>query len=207
MKVCKEAGIAVWVDEIQTFGRTTEMFAFETFDLGEYVDVLCVGKMTHTCAAMYTADYNPRPGLLSGTFTGATVDFKVGETILEELENGATDEGGYYGPAGVFAKHQEAFRAEMAKLVAKHPDWFPTHEYVPEVYGGIGGMMRFTPFGGVKEKVVAAAKAIYDEGGVLFWCGHGPFHLRMLPPMPSMSLADYPRIFEVLERGLAKVAG
>lgn len=206
MKVCKEAGIAVWVDEIQTFGRTTEMFAFDAYGLGEYVDVCCVGKMTHACAALYTEEYNPRPGLLSGTFTGATVDFKVGEAILKELETGAQEHGGYYGEGGLFDQHQQAFRAEMKKLVDKHPEWFPTHEYVPEPYGGIGGMMRFTPFAGEKAKIVAAAKAIYEEGAVLFWCGHGPFHIRMLPPMPGMKLADYPRFFEIIERGLARAA-
>ena len=73
--------------------------------------------------------------------------------------------------------------------------------------GGLGGMMRFTPFGGEKDKVGKAAKAIYDEGAVMFFCGHGPYHLRMLPPLGVMKMEDWPRVFEVVERGLAKVAG
>jgi hypothetical protein len=39
--------------------------------------------------------------------------------------------------------------------------------------------------GGDKPKIVAAANAIYEAGAVLFWCGHGPFHLRLLPPVPA----------------------
>ncbi|MEO0325707.1 MAG: aminotransferase class III-fold pyridoxal phosphate-dependent enzyme [Myxococcota bacterium] len=202
MKLCKANGVAVWDDEIQTFGRTTEMFAFETFDLGEYVDVFCVGKMTQTCAAMFTADYNPRPGLLSGTFTGGTADFRTGRRILEMLEGG-----GYYGEDGKFAAHHRRFREHAEGLRSRHPEWFPETEYAPELIGGVGGMMRLTPFGGKKEPIVAAAKAIYDEGAVTFWCGHGPFHLRMLPPLPAMELEDWGPAFEVLERGLARAAG
>jgi len=202
MKACKGYGIPVWDDEIQSFGRTTEMFAFEHFDLGEYIDVLCVGKMTHVCSALWTDEMAPKPGLLSGTFTSGTADFEVGMTLLENLESG-----GYYGDDGLFAKHHAEFRMHAEALVAKHPEWFPAVEYAPELVGGAGGMMRMTPFGGVKEKIAAAAKAIYAEGAVLFWCGHGPVHLRMLPPMPAMELDQWPAIFEVLERGLAKAAG
>jgi hypothetical protein len=42
---------------------------------------------------------------------------------------------------------------------------------------------------------------------VLFWCGHGPYHLRMLPPLGVMKLEDWPRVFACIEKGLAKVAG
>src|SRR5262249_50944357 len=68
MRLCKSSGIAVWDDEIQTFGRTTSMFAFEALGLGEYVDVFCLGKMTQVCATLWTPEFNPGPGLLSGTF-------------------------------------------------------------------------------------------------------------------------------------------
>ncbi|MBX3251948.1 MAG: aminotransferase class III-fold pyridoxal phosphate-dependent enzyme [Myxococcales bacterium] len=201
MKACKGYGIPVWDDEIQTFGRTEQMFAFEHFGLGEYVDVFCVGKMTHACAALWTEEMKPRPGLLSGTFIGSTVDFEVGMTVLDVLEKGNC-----YGPEGIFAQHHAAFRAQAEALVAKHPEWFPKVELAPELIGGVGGMMRLTPFGGAKDKIAAAGKALFDEGAIMFWCGHGPYHLRLLPPMPAMRVDEWPRIFEVIERGLARVA-
>lgn len=206
MKICKENKVAVWDDEIQSFGRTTEMFAFEAFDVGEYVDVFCVGKMLQGCATMFTEEYNPRPGLLSGTFLGATTDFKVGLRFLEMLEAGP-EGGSFYGEDGHFAQHHAAFTAQVEALVSKHPSWFPSNDRVKAFSGGIGGMMRMTPFGGEKAKVVAAAKALYEEGAIMFWCGHGPYHLRMLPPLPMMSVDQWPTIFEVIERGLAKAAG
>ncbi|MEX0876751.1 MAG: aminotransferase class III-fold pyridoxal phosphate-dependent enzyme [Phycisphaerales bacterium] len=201
MDVCRDSGIAVWDDEIQSFGRTESMFAYEMYDLGEYVDVLCVGKMTQACAALFTERYNPKAGLLSGTFTGTTSDFTVGNLLLDEL-----DSGDYYGPKGRFAVHHAEFRAQVSKLISKHPDWFPPAPETKELMGGVGGMMKLTPFGGDKDKIMKACKYAYDEGVICFWCGHGPFHVRMLPPLPVMKMEDWPRVFGCLERALARVA-
>lgn len=202
MEVCKASNIAVWDDEIQTFGRTRRMFAYETYDLGEYVDLFCVGKMTQACATLWTEDYKPKPGLLSGTFTGSATDFAVGTRMLEMLEDG-----NYYGDDGLIAQHHKAFVEQVDALAKKHPEWFPVTDKMSGLAGGEGGMMRFTPFGGDQKKVIAACKACFEEGVVLFWCGHGPYHVRMLPPMGVMKLEDWPRVFEVVERALARVAG
>lgn len=206
MDVCKDRGIAVWDDEIQTFGRTRRMFAYEALGLGEYVDVLCVGKMTQACAALWTGAYKPRPGLLSGTFTGSATDFAVGLRILEMLDEGRGGEA-FYGEDGLFARHHAAFREQAGAMIERHRDWFPPVPFTEGLVGGEGGMMRLTPFGGDKQKVMAACKACFEEGVILFWCGHGPYHVRMLPPIGAMELKDWPRVFELVERALARVAG
>ena len=206
MDVCRAKRVAIWDDEIQAFGRTDRMFAYEHFDLGEYVDVFCVGKMTQACATLFTEEYNPKPGLLSGTFTGEGPSFRVGKRAIERLRDG-----NFYGDAGLFAKHHSAFREQMKALMAKHPNWFPpvvdTQGYTQEPVGGLGGLMKFTPFGGKKDKVTAACKACFEEGVVLFYCGHAPYHIRMLPPLPVFKMEDWPRVFACIEKGLAKVAG
>ncbi len=208
MECCKANSIAVWDDEIQTFGRTTSMFAYEHLELGEYIDVLSVAKMTQASATLFTERYNPAPGLLSGTFSGETSSFRVGRRILERL-----DEPGRYGDDGLHARHHALFTEQVRSMAAKHPDWFPA---VPEVragtnvsdfVGGQGGMMRMTPFAGDKAKIVKACNVCYDEGVILFYCGHGPYHMRMLPPLGVMKEADWPRVFEVVERAFTKVAG
>lgn len=201
MEVCKASNIAVWDDEIQTFGRSPRMFAYELLDLGQYIDVFCVGKMTQACATLYTEEYNPKPGLLSGTFTGETVSFKVGQRIIERLRDG-----NFYGADGAIARHFRLFTEQVRALASRHPEWFPKVPEIPDVVGGIGGMMRFTPFGGDKNLIPKACKHIFDEGVVLFYCGHGPYHLRMLPPLPVFKEADWPRVFECIERGLGKAA-
>ncbi len=201
MEICRAKGIAIWDDEIQSFGRLPRMFAYEQYDLGDYVDVFCVGKMTQACATLYTDEYAPKPGLLSGTFTGATSEFTVGTRIIEMLRDGD-----YYGDTGLIAKHHDAFRRLSKAMMDKHPDWFPKVPFYPENPGGIGGMMRFTPFGGDRAKIQAACKACFEEGVVLFYCGHGPYHMRMLPPLGVMKLEDWPRVFDRIEAALARVA-
>ena len=178
------------------------MFAYETLDLGDYIDVFCVGKMTQACAALYTKEYSPRAGLLSGTFTGASQDFSTGTRILEMLRDGDL-----YGQSGKLNHHHDQFRKHVKLLAEKHPSWFPAVPEQSGIAGGMGGMMRMTPFGGDKNKVMAACKACFDEGAIVFWCGHGPFHVRMLPPVPVLKDEHWPRIFECIERGFAKVAG
>ncbi len=199
--VCRAHKIAVWDDEIQTFGRLPTMFAYEHFDLGEYVDMFCVGKMTQSCVTMFTEEYNPGPGLLSGTFLGEGVSFRVGQRVVERLRDGK-----YYGPGGSIAKHHALFRKHAEALAAKHPAWFPRSDAIPEIVGGLGGMMRLTPFGGDKDRITKACHACFDQGVVLFYCGHGPYHLRMLPPLGVMREQDWPEVFGCLEKGLAKVA-
>lgn len=205
MDVCKAHHIAVWDDEIQSFGRTEGLFAYEMYDLGEYVDVFCVGKMTQVCATMYTKEYNPQPGLLSGTFVGSSSQFLAGLEVLNRLD---AHRDTYYGKEGLFAKHHAAFAQQVRALAAKHPAAFPpAGKYGPlgDIVGGVGGMMRFTPFGGDKEKVTKFARAMMDDGVIGFYCGHGPYHVRFLPPLPVMKLEDWPRVFECIEKTLAKM--
>ena len=201
MEMCRAHGIAVWDDEIQTFGRTDRLFAYEHLDLGEYLDVVSVGKMTQACATLFTEQYNPKPGLLSGTFTGAGVEFAVGMNIVERLVSG-----GYYGPDGTIAAHHAEFRRQVRAMAQRHPELFGGNGGSADIVGGQGGMMRFTPFGGEKDKVIKACNVLFEEGVITFYCGHGPYHVRMLPPLGVMRMEDWARVFEVVERGLLKVA-
>lgn len=201
MDVCKANGVAIWIDEVQTFGRTEQMFRFEAMDLGPYIDVCTVGKMSQVCAALYSADYNPKPGLLSGTFLGSSVALRVGRRIIERLRDGD-----YYGESGVNAKHHRIFQNHVRRLAADHPEWFPQTRNIVDIVGGAGGMMRFTPYGGEKESVINLCRTLYDEGVITFYCGHGPYHVRMLPPLGVMPEEQWPAVFEVIERAMMKQA-
>ncbi|HZW09724.1 MAG TPA: aminotransferase class III-fold pyridoxal phosphate-dependent enzyme [Phycisphaerales bacterium] len=207
MKICRQHGIAVWDDEIQTFGRTTSMFLYDAMQLGEYVDLATVGKMTQACATLFTEAYNPGPGLLSATFTSSGAACRVGTYVINQLR-----QGDFYGEDGRIARHHRAFREQARAMIARHPEWFPKVEpgvlspAPAELVGGAGGMMRFTPFGGRKDKINRALKTCFEEGVILFSCGHGPYHVRLLPPLGVMKLEDWARVFACMERGLAKAA-
>lgn len=206
MQRCREHGIGVWVDEIQTFGRCGEMFYFQQLDLGEYVDVVTIGKMSQVCACLFTADYAPQAGLLSATFVGSTAALQVGRRMIERLRDG-----GYWGPDGRIAKLHAAFRERMDKLVKDHPEWFPPlalpdGRTTTRLYDGVGGMMRFTPFGGVKQKVLAALNRMFEAGIIGFYCGRGPFHIRFLPPVGVMEPRHFDDVFTILTAALAGAA-
>lgn len=204
IELCRERGVPVWFDEVQTFGRTTTMFRFEALELGEFADVVTLGKMAQGCACLYTEDMNPRPGLLAGTFTASTAAFHVGLRAMTRLRDG-----GFYGPQGRIAKLFEAFQARARALVTKHPEWFPPiplpfGRSTTQVVGGVGGMMRLTPYGGDKEKINALLKRLFDEGVIALACGHGPYHLRFLPPIGVFKPEHFDPVFEIVERALAR---
>jgi 4-aminobutyrate aminotransferase-like enzyme len=205
METCRAANIPVWDDEVQSFGRTETMFAYESLGVGHLVDVVTVGKMTQACACLMAPEFNPKPGLLSGTFTASTSAFHVGLEALRTMRDG-----GYYGADGRNARLHAAFRRHAEALIARHPAWFPEVKDAfgrPGVakVGGTGGMCRFTPFGGEKDPVMKLLTAMFEEGVMAFYCGHGPYHLRMLAPVGVMEPAHWEPVFEIIERSMAKI--
>lgn len=203
-EIARKAGIPIWDDEVQTFGRTESMFCFERLGLGEYVDVVTVGKLTQACACLYTADFNPKPGLLSGTFAASTSSFATGISILRRLRDG-----GYYGPDGRIARLFAAYREHAEAFVARHPGWFPPvvnslGRSTRTVIAGTGGMMRLTPFGGDKARIGRLLNNLFDDGVIAFSCGHGPYHLRLLPPVGVMKPEHFGPVFEIMEKSFAR---
>lgn len=206
METCRKHRIGVWLDEIQTFGRTPSIFYFQELGLGDYADVVTVGKLSQVCACLYTADYAPQPGLLSATFAGSTIALDVGLHMMKRLA-----EGDYYGPEGRIARLQESFRRHAADLVGRHPEWFPPlyrrdGTTSRRFFDGVGGMMRFSPFGGHKARIERGLKVLFDEGVVAFHCGRGPYHIRFLPPVGVMEPEEFDGVFEVVEAALERAA-
>src|SRR5579859_4637639 len=42
---CRRAGIIIWIDEVQTFARTGELFATDALQLADYAEVITIGKV------------------------------------------------------------------------------------------------------------------------------------------------------------------
>ena len=193
MERCRDAKIAVWVDEVQTFARTGELFAFQTLDLAEYVDVVTAGKMLQGSAVLFTRAYNPKPGLIAGTYAGSTVGMAVGERIIRKLE-----EEGYLGPDGRVAllgrrieRRFEAFRKRMPRAVSQG--------------SGIGAMFAFKPFDGTPAAANAVLRATFEEGLLLFSAGESPSKIRMLPPVNTTD-EEIEAAFTMLEKAMRRVA-
>jgi len=167
---CRQHHIAVWVDEVQTFGRTGEFFAFETMDFGDYVDIVTIAKTVQLGATLYTEEYNPKPGLISGTFAGSTSSMLAGLEILDILEEG------YIGPNGRIQAIHKKFIDGLNNLNRT------TCKDKVQDAGGLGLMIAFTPFEGKKEQAEAFVKKLFNNGIICFTCGKDPVRIRFLVP-------------------------
>ncbi len=192
MACCKKAEIAVWVDEVQTFARTGELFAYHTFELDEYVDVVTLGKILQGSAALFTRRYNPRPGLVAGTYAGNTVGMAVAARIIERLESE-----GYLGAEGRVAvlgrrleRRFEALRKRAPRAVGER--------------SGMGAMQAFVPFDGSAAIARKVLNFAFEEGLILLTAGERPTKLRMLPPL-NVTDEELETGFSMLEKALGRV--
>jgi 4-aminobutyrate aminotransferase-like enzyme len=193
MERCRAAKVAVFVDEVQTFARTGELFAFRTFGLEEYVDVVTVGKALQGSAVLYTREYNPRPGLIAGTYAGATVGMAVGARLIERLESE-----GYLGPEGRIAvlggrveRRFEALAKRLPRAVGER--------------SGLGAMHAFVAFDGSAELANLVLQRAFEEGLLAFNAGASPTKIRLLLPLNTTD-EELEAGFAILEKALRRVA-
>ena len=191
----RKKGIAVWVDEIQTFGRTGELFAFQKFCLGEYVDVVTVGKMLQACAVIFTEEYKPKPGLVAGTFSGSTVALRTAKKVLKLLDSGQ-----FLGVNGRIERLSQRFQLRLEELKVGSCQGLIREIRI------IGGMVGFTPLDGTLESVKSVLMKLYDLGVVAFYCGHGPYLVRMLPPLGVMTEEQIDEVCRLIEQSLLYLA-
>ncbi|MGZ5279207.1 MAG: aminotransferase class III-fold pyridoxal phosphate-dependent enzyme [Pseudobdellovibrionaceae bacterium] len=170
LEFCQEQKIAIWADEVQTFTRTGEIFAFETLDIGKYIDICTIAKTAQVGATLYTEEYNPQPGLIAGTFSGSTPALSAGIEILTMLQEG------YLGPNGRISEIHKKFIAMLNDLNETTCKGKLTDA------GGMGLMIAVTPYEGKKEQVDALLKRMYANGMIAFMCGKDPIRIRFLVP-------------------------
>lgn len=190
----KRAGLAIWCDEVQTFGRTGELFAFQKFGLGEYVDVCTIGKLLQSCMVLYTDEFNPKPGLVAGTFSGSTAAIRTARRTLEMLCND-----GLLGKEGKIEKLSGRFTQNLRKLGET-----TSKGKIKEVRA-VGGMIAFQPFDGTMDQVKPLLMKLFELGVVAFYCGHGPLLIRMLPPLPVMTEDDVDAVCKIIDQALNTV--
>jgi 4-aminobutyrate aminotransferase-like enzyme len=168
---CKEKGIPIWLDEVQTFTRTGNFFAYETLNLGQYVDVCTIAKTAQNGATLFTEEFNPKPGLIAGTFSGSTPALTAGLEIMNIL-----DKEGYMGPEGKVMQIHRDFVGILNRLNET------TCKGLLKDAGGLGLMIAVTPLDGSKEKVDKLLQKLFDNGLLTYSCGRGPYRLRFLVP-------------------------
>ncbi|MEM1211606.1 MAG: aminotransferase class III-fold pyridoxal phosphate-dependent enzyme [Planctomycetota bacterium] len=200
MQEAKAHGLAVMVDEIQTFGRTLQPFAFQHFGLGDLVDLVTVGKLSQVCATLFKPEYKPKPGLLSQTFTASATAIAAARYTLDQLA-----QGDLYGDDGRIAQVHRHFVEHFNVIQREHPDRL-------EGPFGLGGMIACTPFGGDPTRVRAFLHRLFELGVIAFLAGGGPdpvtqpTRLRFLPPVPVLTDAHIDAVADLLRQALNDVA-
>ncbi len=201
MEVCREQGILVMVDEIQTFGRTPELFAYQYFGLDEFPDVVTIGKLSQVCATFFTDAMKPKPGLVSQTFTASTAAILTGRWIVGTLLKGDSkgdNQDDFFGPKGRVMRLHTRFAAGLKRLEEKHPD---------KVRGpfGLGAMVAFTAFGGDGEKATAFVKRLFNNGVIAFTAGSKPVRVRFLMPVGAVEEEDIDRVLGIVEKTIEEI--
>ncbi len=189
LEFCKSKKIAVWVDEVQTFTRTGEYFAFETLDFGQYVDICTIAKTAQIGATLYTEEYNPKPGLIAGTFSGATPALSAGTEMLKMLSEG------YLGPQGRIHQIHKRFIDGINRLNTT------TCKGIAQDAGGLGLMIAFTPLDGKKDNVNKFLNNLFKNGVIAFPCGKDPVRARFLVPA-IIADADIDLALSIIEKTL-----
>ena len=190
IQVAKEANLAILVDEVQTFARTYELFGFQYYGLQDLVDVVTIGKVAQCAATMWKDEFNPRPGLLSQTFTSSSAAIFAAKFFIEYLLKA-----NLYGHNGKIAKLFHAFKERLMLLKGV-------------VHGpfGIGSMIAFTPFEGDSKKVNEFVHRLYENGVISFVAGSDPTRVRFLLPAAIMEVEDVAPIMRIVEKTLKECA-
>jgi len=186
--VARENQIAVIADEVQTFGRTSRLFAFQHFELDQHVDLVTIGKISQVCATLYTDDYKPKPGLISQTFTGSSWAIIAANTIIRGLIDH-----GHFGKDGRNMQLHAYFQAGLQQISERLP------QAVAGPYG-IGGMVAFTPFKGELEKAKEMVNRMYHTGLMSFIAGSDPVRIRFLMPLGSVEERHIDLACQIIEQ-------
>ncbi|MDE0119506.1 MAG: aminotransferase class III-fold pyridoxal phosphate-dependent enzyme [Bdellovibrionales bacterium] len=164
---CRLYKVALWVDEVQTFLRTGQFFAFEKWGLSQYIDLCTVGKALQLAATFFTEEYKPKPGLISGTFSATTPALAGGLRILEILEQG------YMGEEGVISRIQE----DIIKLFRELKEKSLIADY--DVFGLMAAFSLREPS---MERTQKFLKMLFQNGVIALSCGRTRVRARFLIP-------------------------
>jgi 4-aminobutyrate aminotransferase-like enzyme len=193
MQVLKDNDVPVMVDEIQTFGRTSELFAFQSYNLDELVDVITIGKVSQVCATLFTDEFRPGPGLISQTFTSSTAAFHAAAVIV----NGLLEQG-FFGPDGKIARLHKYFVEKLCRIDERNPGLISGPF-------GTGAMIAFTPFGGNLKKVKEFLHNLFEAGVIAFYAGSDPYRVRFLVPVGAVTFEQIDEVADIVERTLVEI--
>ena len=189
MTILKKADIPIYVDEIQTFGRTPDIFAYKMFGLEDFVDIVSIGKLSQVCATLFNSKLNPEKGLLSQTFTSSTTAIESAKVILNALRSTQ-----YSGKTGKIARLHGYFARGLRKLFKENN--------VQDFDGpfGVGSMIAFEIFQGNSTLSLKFVHRLYANGVISFLAGSSRKRIRFLLPVAGIETHDIDVVLNCIDK-------
>lgn len=184
MKILKEEGIAIFADEVQSFGRTSQLFAYQHYGLEEYIDITSIGKLAQVCGTLFRKEWTPRPGLLSQTFTSSSAAIRAGLVIVGSLLNE-----GYFGQEGKIMMLHRHFVGRLQELGECCPLYGPW---------GLGAMVAFTLRDGEMHATTKFVHELFNAGVISFIAGKNPSRVRLLMPIGAVTTEDIDNVCSII---------
>jgi 4-aminobutyrate aminotransferase-like enzyme len=185
---CRHAGIAIWIDEVQTFARVSELFATDLLNLADYADLITIGKVFQGSALLFRKEFTPDPALISGTYSGATVPMAVARRIIEKLVSEPI-----LGPEGREKQLEKLTRHHLERLSRAKPG------LIAEI-DGVGAMIAFRISDGSLSSTREFIRRCFDAGLVLYYGGHEPACVRLFLPAGILTEDELDEAFAIMQR-------
>jgi 4-aminobutyrate aminotransferase-like enzyme len=189
-QICRQNNITIIFDEVQTFGRLSQPFAFQHFGLEKFADIVTIGKITQLCATLYRTGLKPKGPILSQTFTAASASIHAGLAAIRELKSKNC-----FGEDGWNMQRHRHWVSRMEDLRARYPG------KISGPYGE-GMMLAFTPGDGDAAKANELTLKLFDLGLMGFLAGSNPTRLRFLPSPGIATEAHIDMAVEIIESTL-----
>lgn len=191
-ELSRAAGALVIFDEVQSFSRLSQPFAFQHFGYNDFADIVTFGKITQVCGTLYRTELKPKGPLLSQTFIAASSSIAAGHRVLDCLESAAC-----FGAASQNMARHEIYVARMSDLAKRFPG---------KLSGpwGCGMMFAFTPGDGTDPVATRMVHALYEAGLMSFLAGHDPARIRFLPPPAVTTQSHIHQACDIIEAVVSK---
>tara|TARA_R110000868_G_C10953636_1_gene767988 strand:+ start:81 stop:1415 length:1335 start_codon:yes stop_codon:yes gene_type:complete len=161
----KSCNIPIWIDEVQTFARTKQLFSFQTFGVSKFIDICTIGKAFNLSAVLYSKDFAIPHGL-GGTFQGSVSSLLYAKSLLKLLSNGP-----FHGPSGRINSLEEKIRSAFEGLNSRFN------------VRGIGTMWAITIDDGDELTTMRFLSHLFEQGIIAWKAGRQEYCIRLLFPI------------------------
>jgi len=161
----KANSIPIWIDEVQTFARTSQLFAFQTFAVSQYIDICTIGKAFNLSAVLFSKEFYLPQGL-GGTFQGSISSLLYAKSLLRLLSNGP-----FHGPQGRINSLEQKIKEAFSKLNSRYS------------VRGIGTMWAITIDQGSQTSTNKLLTQLFSQGIIAWKAGRSQYCIRLLFPI------------------------